>query len=85
MNMFTFFFYYEILKFKNKLVDMIQKVPSGFPDSPSLTAHMVHNRLVPNENIYVQNCQITMFVLIMVFICLVPSLSKVLKTALCTL
>ena len=66
-------------------VDMILEVPNGFPDSPSLTAHTVHDRLVHDKDIYVQNCQITMFVLIMVFICLVPSLSKVLKTALCTL
>ena len=83
--MFIFFFYYKILKVKNKLVGMIPEVPSGIPDSPLLTAHMVHNRLVHKKGIYVQNCQITMFVLIMVFICLVPSLSKVLKTALCTL
>ena len=40
---------------------------------------------VDGSGVMYVNCQITMFVLIMVFICLVPSLSKVLKTALCTL
>ena len=64
-----------------KIQDNLQIIPLHWVAISTLKKYTATNKYWR----YIQKSLVTMFVLIMVFICLIPSLSKILKTAVCTL